>query len=180
MRHGKLMLDGMAISANASLSNSMESISESAEKKKILIKFYLRLYVDNYLFLFTWMLREYIDAWIGHIDWSCPAWRCPGATAGFPGSPPDAAPPVSLPLVWLGRVGLWWLEPGRCTLTDSANLLSHPGSLAWGRSKQTPLRASGSHSPKAGAAWPEYSSSIPSPPFFQWAKVKLARVSSPS
>lgn len=34
MRHGKLMLDGMAISANASLSNSMESISESAEKKK--------------------------------------------------------------------------------------------------------------------------------------------------
>lgn len=28
------MLDGMAISANASLSNSMESISESAEKKK--------------------------------------------------------------------------------------------------------------------------------------------------
>lgn len=53
MRHGKLMLDGMAISANASLSNSMESISESAEKKKILIKFYLRLYVDNYLFLFT-------------------------------------------------------------------------------------------------------------------------------
>lgn len=37
------MLDSMAISANASLSNSMESISESAEKKKKQIRFYLRL-----------------------------------------------------------------------------------------------------------------------------------------
>lgn len=76
------------------------------------------------------MLREYIDPWIGHVDCTFPAWRSPGATAGFSGSSPGDAPPVPLPLVWLGRVGLWWLESGRCTLTDAAYLLSHPGSLA--------------------------------------------------
>lgn len=75
------------------------------------------------------MLREYVNSWIGHVDRSCPAWWCPGATAGFPGSSPGAASPVPLPLVRLGRVGLWWLEPGRCALTDAAYLLSHPGSL---------------------------------------------------
>lgn len=75
------------------------------------------------------MLREYIDPWVGHVDCSSPAWRCPGATAGFSGSPPGAAPPVSLPLVWLGRVWLWWLESGRCALTDAAYLLSHHASF---------------------------------------------------
>lgn len=75
------------------------------------------------------MLCEYIDPWVGCVDCSGPARRCSGATAGFSGSPPGAAPPVPLPLVWLGRVGLWCLESGRCALTDAAYLLSHPGSL---------------------------------------------------
>lgn len=76
------------------------------------------------------MLREYIDPWVGDVDCSSPAWRCPGVTAGFSGSPPGAAPPVTLSLVRLGRVGLWWLESGRCALTDAAYLLSHTGSVA--------------------------------------------------
>lgn len=78
------------------------------------------------------MLCEYIDPWVGRVDCSGPARRCPGAATGFPGSPPGAAPPVPLPLVWLGRVGLLrcLLESGRCALTDAAYLLSHPaGSL---------------------------------------------------
>lgn len=75
------------------------------------------------------MLREYIDPWVGHVDGSSPARRSPGAAAGFSGFPPGAAAPVPLSLVWLGRVWLWWLESGRCALTDAAYLLSHPGSL---------------------------------------------------
>lgn len=76
------------------------------------------------------MLREYIDPRVGNVDCSIPAWRCPSATAGFSGSPPGYAPSVPLPLVRLGRVRLWWLESGRCALTDAAYLLSHPGSVA--------------------------------------------------
>lgn len=93
------------------------------------------------------MLSEYINPWVGHVDRSCPAWRCPGAATGFSGSSPGAAPPVPLHLVRLGRVGLWWLESGRCALTDAAYLLSHPGGVVYGRvglSKQ-PLHTFGSH-----------------------------------
>jgi len=76
------------------------------------------------------MKCEDVDRRVGHVHCSGPARRCPGAAAaGFPGSPPGAAPPIPLPLVRLGRVGLWWLESGRCALTDAAYLLPHPGSL---------------------------------------------------
>lgn len=93
------------------------------------------------------MLREYIYSRVGYVYSSCPAWRRPGATAGFSGSPPGDAAPVPLPLlVRLGRVGLRWLESGRCNLTDSAYLLSHSRNAVrgrLGRSKQTPtLRTS--------------------------------------
>ncbi|CAB1449188.1 unnamed protein product [Pleuronectes platessa] len=105
------------------------------------------------------MQREYVDPRIGHVDCSSPARRCPGATAGFPGSPPGAAPPDPLPLVRLGRVGLWRLECGRCALTDAAYLLSHPGRLVYGRlgrSERTPPAAPLAHiPPRAAAAWPE-------------------------
>lgn len=76
------------------------------------------------------MLREYIDPWVGDVDCSSPAWRCPGVTAGVSGSPPGAAAPVALSLVRLGRVGLRRLESGRCALAHSAYLLSHPGRVA--------------------------------------------------
>lgn len=75
------------------------------------------------------MLRKYINPWVGDVDCSSPARRCPGVTAGFSGSSPGAAPPVPLPLTGLSRMGLRWLESGRCALTDSAYLLSHTGSM---------------------------------------------------
>lgn len=75
------------------------------------------------------MLREYIYRWVGGDGHGCPARGHPGAAAGFPGSPPGDAPPAPLPLVWLGRVGRWRLESGRCNLTDAADLLSHSGTL---------------------------------------------------
>lgn len=81
----------------------------------------------------TRVLREDINSWVGHVNRRRPAWRSPGDTAGFPGSPPGAAPPDPLGLVRLGPVGLWWLESGRRALTDAAYLLPHPGSVALGR-----------------------------------------------
>ncbi|KAK5931340.1 hypothetical protein CgunFtcFv8_027498 [Champsocephalus gunnari] len=88
------------------------------------------------------MQSEDIDPRVGHVDCGRPARRCPGDTARFSGSPP----PVPLPLVRLGRVGLRRLQSsGRCALTDPSDLLSHPGSEA----SKPPLHTSGSHSPQS-------------------------------
>lgn len=111
------------------------------------------------------MLREYIYRWVGYVDRGSPAWGCPSVAAGFSGSPPGAAPPVPLPLVRLGCVGLWWLEPGRCALTDAAYLLSHPGCLVkdvWDEASKPPAHLWFTF-PQSKAAWLEQSFSIPSP-----------------
>lgn len=81
----------------------------------------------------TRVLCEDINSWVGHVNGRRPARRSPADRAGFSGSPPGAAPHATLRLVRVGRVGLWWLEPGRCALTDAAYLLPHPGCVALGR-----------------------------------------------
>lgn len=127
------------------------------------------------------MLREYIYSRIGYIYSSCPAWRCPGATAGFSGSPPGDAPPVPLPLVWLGRVGLWWLESGRCNLTDAAYLLSHSSNFCvrtFGTKQATPLRTFWVHIPPS---WCGLNLNPPSPLFStDGATLSLARLANAS
>lgn len=147
----RLMLVVRAISANASMSNMISEKPFISIQRFKASSVHLLHQTSKYacFHLLTWVLGEYIDGWIWHRDCSGPARWCPDATAGFSGSSPGAAPPVPFPLVWLRRVGLWWLECGRWAFTDAAYLLSHPAGLVYGRlgrSEQPPLRSSGLHS----------------------------------
>lgn len=126
------------------------------------------------------MLREYIYCRVGRVNRSSPAGRSPDATAGFSGSSPGAAHPVPLYLVWLGRVWLWWLESGRCALTDAAYLLPHPSSLVevrLGRREQTPSTPL-VHIPPSWSGLSRIVFLNPLPALLRRANVQLARVSS--